>query len=508
MARSLFDINAAKDNAAWLSGVFTAVQSETAPLWIDARNVVFQDEVVRKLKGWENFFVPPWVRTNVNVPRPTSEVINALAQDRDGGFRRLYFATLDTVWTFDGNRSYRRLGTGFGGFVSGTQFEPPTRWSLEPFGRFLLATNGVDQPQIWRNNGAGSILEPLPTPFTTAQIFLNWRAFVLAFNTSSYSLDGGVTTTGGPQHIAWCSIDDVDAWIPDPANQAGDLTLRDLESEIVAAVPLQETIAVYGFESMHIVSFLGDPFYFGAQRALDGIGAVGKNSVVSVGSENFGLGRQGFWRTDGVQFTYIDKPAIWRQVQETTNWSQAAKTACFHDEENYQVVWYVPSGTSSENNIGYAYNYINRSWSIHDRGFSAAINRQVFDFPITADTSGFLFFKNKGLNDGNGALEAFVQTKPLSLEVDDFYKYLDRVKLKLRDLDGDVRLRVGVQEYLDQPIEWLQLESDVVDEASREIYLRRSAVYWTFRLEAAGIGSDFSWAGLQGFGQIDGERSG
>ena len=125
----------------------------------------------------------------------------------------------------------------------------------------------------------------------------------------------------------------------------------------MAAVPLSKRIAVYGKAQMFLGNYLSNDLVYGYQPALNGIGSVSKNAVVSVGRRNFGLSSQGFFVTDGASFEYIDDPAMRHWFQDNINQDQYAKVIGYHDEEDSQVLWYIPTVVTTKNDYCMTYNY-------------------------------------------------------------------------------------------------------------------------------------------------------
>jgi hypothetical protein len=202
---------------------------------------------------------------------------------------------------------------------------------------------------------------------------------------------------------------------------------------------------------MFLVNYLANALVFGYQPALNGIGAVSKKSVVAVGRHNYGLSEQGFFVTDGVEFTYIDEPAVRRFYQENATTAQLAKVAGWHDEDNNQIRWYLPVSLTN-NQQALSYNYRNKAWSylIGDR--SAGDERRVLSFPISGTETGLLKVEGGTPNDSGAAITAVATTKPLDLGNADAVKELDSIRIGY--IGSGLQYRIGWSETEDGSPVW------------------------------------------------------
>jgi hypothetical protein len=450
LMRTLFDIpTGGEDRQLFEGGISPALFPHEGLLWTDGENVVFRDGGPRSMNGWSRLFYVP--------ARPT-----ALAQAYVGS-GRLYFGTADKLYTWEPTSGLYELGSDFN---SG-------EWSLAVFGKWLIAANGRDQVVAWRNSFATKASPLAIDEFNWAKIVRTFNAHVLAINTSV-----------AENEIVWCSADDVDDWTLTLENSAGNLVVRDLESEIVAAEFLGDQLALYSKDSMALLQYTGYPYWFGVNRALDTIGAVSKNAVVTVEKLNFGMGLQGVWMTDGLQVRYIDEPAMRDYLFDDINLDAVDKVCAYHDEFEHQVIWFYPSGTNTENDKGVGFNYNNRAWTKYGFGRSAAIPRSVFDYPVTGDDVG-VFEQGKGTRAANRGLDTWVQSKPIDVGDQELYKRLQLIRLGLEATDG-LLLYVGAQETLEATPEFFHVA------AAEQVnhIIDREAPFFVVKL----VGSGSAWS--------------
>jgi hypothetical protein len=264
-----------------------------------------------------------------------------------------------------------------------------------------------------------------------------------------------MNTSNGWDYVEWCASDNPEEWTQSAANSAGALQLRDLESGIICAVHIGDSIAVISKDQMQLLRYIGPPNYFGYTQAVQGIGAVSKLSCVSVGRLVYGLGIQGFWVSDGVTFSYIDEDQIRQWFRGVMDWGQKSQTVCYHDELATQVVWYLTAIGGSR--IGVGYDYIRKTWTVYDKpSVRYAIERQVFSYPILGDTSGNIFAYHYGHSDNLSALTAYAVTKAHDLGMPEQQKWIQGLKLDIEpnSFKGPVWFRIGTQERLDDAVSW------------------------------------------------------
>ena len=149
----------------------------------------------------------------------------------------------------------------------------------------MLASNGADPVQVRKASGNFVPLQQGstdPLPFGRARLIARLGPHIVVANLPS-----------GPNDIRWCSADNIEDWAVLETNTAGDLHVRDADSEFIAMEPLGDRLALYTREAMYVLSYVGAPLVFGILPVLSGFGPWGPSSVVSIGREHFGWGPGG-----------------------------------------------------------------------------------------------------------------------------------------------------------------------------------------------------------------------
>ena len=168
------------------SGIFASLHKLDVPLWIDGENVEFRDGMVRKSRGW----VLP--SSDVTLFDSVSGNFDDATGNFDDGGDAPTFSSLgagpfrglqqqktldDALHLFWGNTTNLFHSTGGAGASVGSGFtgqqdegtQPATQWSMTPWGDWMVATNGVDNAQIYKG-ASFAALGNAAAQFTTAEI--------------------------------------------------------------------------------------------------------------------------------------------------------------------------------------------------------------------------------------------------------------------------------------------------------------------------------------------------
>ena len=451
-------------------GLYPSVHAQDVPLWLDGKNIYFLPEGIVKAKGWEK---------------------RATLQSRASAMAQSYIPDLHEKRLYVGcdHHIYKWIN----GVLTPIHYNPEVGiYSLEAWGRHLLATNGTEKLMYWQDDAGIFLPVPVANQFEKVEIIKKFKNYVLAFATS-----GGDWGDGNVMH--WCSIDNVTDWEPRNDNSAGNMPFSDLDSDIKCVSYLRDYLSVYSSDSMWLVGYEGGSLIFARSFVTGGIGAVGKNAVVSTGLMNFGIARNGMFSTDGTGYSYIDIPPMQRYLQENINWDYAYKICGYFNEKKNTIEFYYPEGESRYNNKGVGYNFLTQSWTKFDYGRDAVMEREVFDTPYGC--SELSLFQLEITNNADGEiLPAELVTKPMLLSVDTLWKYIDIIDfLCKQNLEGSLEWRVGFQE--EEEGEAWYTEWANVPISSRFAHLRDSGVFVKLELRSNLLDSEFLLSGFNLYGE-------
>jgi hypothetical protein len=339
------------------SGVWKIAKAG-GPLWAEGSNVVFRDLGVRS--------VPGALQQADLMADQTRDIVQANV----AGERRAYVGTDTDIEMFS------LLGGTWSRSVLGTWPTAGQYADLETWGTWLIATNGVDPVKIWKNGGG--LVDLAGTPFTKARIVKRASVFLLAFNTDNI----------GPSAVEWSSDSNPEDWTPSLSNKAGNFNIRDLDSEIVCVADLGSRLAVYSRARMVLGTYIGGTAVWSWVPAVKGIGAVSNRSVVTLDPFNYGLTRDGIFKTDGNSFAWVDDPAMLRYIRQTADFSREELFWGFADTEQKSVGFYFQNSDAAWRSVNY---YPETGiFTTGDLSLTAGASKEVFNYPLVT-SEGFRF---------------------------------------------------------------------------------------------------------------------
>ena len=258
-------------------------------------------------------------------------------------------------------------------------------WSLAVWGEQVIATNGVDRPQIYGYTGATTKFQDICGIVGSSGLLVSDRANIAETMGPFIFL---VNLNTNNQALRWGDEDSAIVWNPLAANFAGDLAVRALNSEIIAVSRLGGLLAVYGEDQVHGVAFVGGQLVHSQRHLVDNIGAISSQAVVSVGMLNYGMGRRGFWQTNGNTAKYLDQDRVHDFVYQNLNLDAVDQICSWVSPTASTIHWSVPLYGATNNNITVAYNFRYDAWSIMDYGVASATSGVIFPSTRYVATNG------------------------------------------------------------------------------------------------------------------------
>jgi hypothetical protein len=488
------------------TGVMPGLDQDKVPLWVEANNVICDQFGVRPSPGYGTFDILNGLfdsqpgnfdstsglfdskSTGYNVTVNISKEIRGLIQTRTiGGQRQIYYGTLEKLYINTGVESdITNTNGNYNGYADEVPNRPATYWSMTPWGDWIIATNGVDVPQIYKNGVA----------FTDIANVLCTRA-ELAFVMGPHLVLAN--TSNGINTIEWSAQDDPEAWDFNVHVTAGRRTIRTFEGPIIAAVPLGRAYLLYGETQAHIMQY-GGQFTFSTVPGPKGCGAVSKNSVVAVGAMNYGLMPEGIFATDGVTVQWITYPQLGRWLVDNVDWNQKSKIAAWYDPENRCIRWVVPTNTGQNQRRVLVFNLVsNAALTFEDQIFTVGSERGAIGHSLIGTINGNVLAQRWDVAKPNRILE----TKYIDLGSKDRRKYVDAVRIMTTGSKFSVY--IGFAENVSQRVDWEYL--GVVGELTENMfYCMRDTVYVKFKIECNDPNANWQLAGIEILGRPTGRR--
>lgn len=125
------------------------------------------------------------------------------------------------------------------------------------------------------------------------------------------------------------------------------------------------------------------------------------------------MGRRGFFVTDGGVVRSIPC-SVYEAVFNDMNATQAGKVSALPVAGENEVWWFYPSASSTENDRAVSYNYLENTWMLHTFSRLAGSDAGVFNNPVMADSSGYLWDHENGYT-YTGASSPYAESGPLEI---------------------------------------------------------------------------------------------
>lgn len=451
------------------SGLQLDRHAMTQVLWEAAANVRFYQGKVRRL-------IPP--ATAITLAAGNSR---GLSQHQDSsGTRWIWSTTNGAVYRWYGPAA-ELIHTFTPFYADQLSTRPATYVDFVHWGNWTLMNSGIGAIQRYQ---PGSGVAALPNAPTDAVQLMKKQNQLFA-----------VGHGANKKQVSWSHADDITAWTPLTTNIAGTLPIEELDTGIRAASRLGPNIACYSEDQLAIVYWVGAPFYYGQRVQLDGIGAVGKYAVCADGPLNYGVSRNGIWRTDGQSYDYIDAGVLSDYLQANVNWDQASKIVAFRNDVTRCIEFHFPLVGSLENNAAWSFDPATGGWSPVPF-YQMLMERKLFNKPLAASL-GVTY-----LMDDNPAATAALtlRTKPLLLEQTNGSPIhsggiIDEVEILAKEATG-VEFRHLVAEDIDGPWDGSTWQTLQVDMTTYQLSRRPSGTFHKLEFRSTLA----NWAlDLQGF---------
>lgn len=468
------------------SGLWPDRHAAQTPLWEVAENVQFAGGKVQRRVP--NSLIPTGVVT-------TGPVTGIGQMQASNGVRWTWFAERASIYRWYGPAA-ELIGALPNYTENATVNLDPTLFDFTVWGNWVLV-NSADNGVLRYKPAVG----PTPAEFLALP---NAPQDAVAFFKKRNQLLG-VGYGLNRRLVGFSDADDIETWAAAPDNLAGELPLEELNTPIRAACHFGPSIAVFGENQMFEVKWVGAPLYYGQNKLLDGIGAIGKFAVYGDGRVVYGIGRNGIWKTDGLQYSYIDEVVLRDYLQNNINWAQAAKACCRKNDVTGCIEFSFPVGASLVNNEGWGYDPRYGGWS-RVPPFAAMDNRVLFDKPVQGQPDGKLQLAS---SDPTAVGDLLLETKALLIQRDNNALHvgalIDEVELFIHDA-ANVQFQYGVSETPDGEFSWTNPIEVVKSQITHKLMTPFSGVYHKLRFKNFNQNWTLDLQGFALFGVPEGQK--
>lgn len=447
------------------SGIFPSLTATAPPLWADGENVIFDNLGVRKnygLLGLANLSDSPTGLTSTYADNEARAFIGG------GSTARIYRSGsgLTTIGTF---------AAAAGSF----QFVPWDTW--------CLINNTVDPIELWKNTGSSAVIAGIPFSRANVIFTMGLRAFA-----------GGTNNGGGL--LEWCSFNNIEDWLPTITNSAGNLPLRQLTGDIVAAKPIGDSMGIYSNFNAGVFTQIGTGAY-GFRRPIRGPLAISANSVVSLGDRHFGITHDNAFVTDLVSFQYIDEPAMRKYLLDNMDRSRASEVYGWPDYANSIIRWNIPKITGGIFGIGFRWD--KGTWTRFNDSVILGEASGAFEHMFLAK-SNRLLRQDKAQYDNDGTAQpSSLTSKPLDFGDRNRFKRIQKISLD-GSWSGNARLKIGYSNHPNETPTWVHDEALANEINPETINTQSEGVFVTLKIESTAAAVNWNLSGAVIYGEVTG----
>jgi hypothetical protein len=298
----------------------------------------------------------------------------------------------------------------------------PRVWTMDSWGEDIVASIGGGEDTIYYFDVSAFIAAPTTYRGTT----LGWYVNSIGGDNTNIPAKVGVVLVSTPDRhltvfgctpelsstydrltVRWCSQESLEDWTTAITNTAGSQRLG-TGTNIESASKGRGQMILWTDVDLYGMQFTGPPFTFSFQQLGEASGTISKNSPSMIEGGSFWMGIDNFYAFDGAVKTL--KCPVLNHVFNSFNQTQREKVFSAEIIEFNEIWWFYPSSGSTEVDKYVIYNYIDQTWSIGALARTAWHDAGIYTYPISTDSSGFVFNQEYGYNDESGAMTAYVET--------------------------------------------------------------------------------------------------
>lgn len=307
-------------------------------------------------------------------------------------------------------------------------------WTLDTFGQYLVACLSDDgrifQWQLNIANPATALGGSSPTAcrgiVTTPERFL-------------FALGAG----GNKRMVQWPDQESLTVWAPSLTNQAGSIELA-TQGHLMCGRRLRGVTLLWTDLDVHVANYVGLRYVYSIQRAGENCGVISKGAVAIADTRAFWMSKDGFFVSEGAVVTPLQCD-VYEAVFGDMNPIQASKITAVPQSGKDEIWWFYPSAASTENDRAVVFNYAEGHWALHQFSRLSGHDRGVFNNPIMADSSGYLWDHETGYT-YSGASSPYAESGPMEIGDGD---RLTKVRGLVPDekTQGDVQVRFYARDW-------------------------------------------------------------
>ena len=249
-------------------------------------------------------------------------------------------------------------------------------WTFTQFGEYVIASNGVDQPQYYLMGTSTNFanLSAIATDNPVFRVSGVVRDFLVVGN-----------ITNATNRIQWSGINDLTTWTAGTSQSDS----QDLPGSGGQVVAITSGEVGYVFRQNQIIrmDYVGGNTVFRLSVISPNRGAMYGRTVCQDNRQIFFYADDGFYQINGDQIMPIGVEKVNRYFDLNLNKAYSDRICAAVDPFNQLAMWLFPSTSNATNTTGICdkiiiYNYATQKWSLADASASTIFSQFVGAFTV------------------------------------------------------------------------------------------------------------------------------
>ena len=246
---------------------------------------------------------------------------------------------------------------------------------------------------------------------------------VMAFGCNPYA-----SVNQDPMTIRWSAAQNLLDWQPRAENIAGELRLS-AGSVFITKVETKQEVVVWTDTAVFSIRWVGYPDIFLSDQIGNGTSIMGPNAKAVVDDRVYWMGATAFYGYSGriEQIPCSVKDYVFSRL----NIAQNELVTCGTNLSLGEVIWFYPSGTSTEVDSYVTYNYLENIWYYGSLARTAWLDFGVAGLPIATGTDNILYNHEVGYDDGStnpaSPIVAYIESSPFEIGDGDSFAFIRQI---------------------------------------------------------------------------------
>ncbi len=287
------------------------------------------------------------------------------------------------------------LGTWGTARASSAIFIEPRVWSLDHFGKLLLAAyNGGSiyqfDPTAVQPWGRATLVDA-SAPTNCRAMFVTPERFVMAL------LDG--------MQVAWASQGSLTVWTPATGNTANVRTLTEGTKLVTGRVLADFVSLIWTDAALYRFQYNGSAYVYGSSMVAKDCGAISPNGCVTVGGVAYWQGQDNFWTYNGAVTPMANVDDIRKYVFDNLKTDYGYQCNAVYNPK-YHEVWFFYTIIGQTNpTLGVVYSITEQCWAPLYWGRCGGTHFTQGDTrPYMGDAITLLIYQHENGFDADGAI--------------------------------------------------------------------------------------------------------